>query len=147
MTNPSSSEEATKAITEIGFMSLDLEIRLMIWELVYLNEPPRVVEVRTRDQIPTSPSPRPVAMNICYEAREEAQRLARRGGHILFDSSTPRGSVLIILNPEKDTLYLPSETRKPDYRWAEESIPCTLAMVIESFSYARRTTTSSHWSW
>jgi hypothetical protein len=100
------------------FNSLAVEIRLQIWRLLYHSQEPRIVEVRTAKQrdndtqhenrwhIRYSPSPPPVVVNVCREAREEAEVVAKAGGHLLFSADQRNESSHIYFNPEKDTLYI-----------------------------------------
>ncbi|KAF3006557.1 hypothetical protein E8E13_006250 [Curvularia kusanoi] len=77
----------------MSISNLPKEIRLRIWELAYLNEPPRLVTLQTKwhdDQhgedvfCPRhSPSPAPAVTNICQEARAEARFRARRAKDLI----------------------------------------------------------------
>ncbi|KAF1834364.1 hypothetical protein BDW02DRAFT_569149 [Decorospora gaudefroyi] len=72
---------------------LPKEIRLEIWALAYLNEPPRLVALETKSHDEDhdeqhfcprySPSPRPTVVNICHEARAEARYQAIRAKHVV----------------------------------------------------------------
>ncbi|RMZ67646.1 hypothetical protein GMOD_00001603 [Pyrenophora seminiperda CCB06] len=77
-------------------MSLSLlpkEIRLQIWALAYLNEPPRLVALETKPHDEDhdeacfcprySPSPAPLMVNLCHEARAEAHYQALKEKHIV----------------------------------------------------------------
>jgi 2EXR family len=99
---------------------LNLDVRLIIWRLLYAIETPRLVEIRTskhgecddhqQGQCPRySPSPSPIVVNICHEARREAQRTALKAGHILFPTTQPENSPPIYFNYAVDTLYLRKE--------------------------------------
>lgn len=94
---------------------LNTDIRIMIWKLCYLDEPPRIVEIETKNYLGCentehnqawyrySPSPPPAVANICRESRQEALRIAHSFGHILF-TYQPNG--VIYFDSEKDTLYV-----------------------------------------
>lgn len=113
-----------------GWAGLDLDIRLMIWELAYLLQDPRVVEVRTakhdhysgyHDWCPRySPSPPPTIVNVCGEARAVARRIAQGRGHLLF-ATTPDAPD-IYFNPAIDTLYVPNEKDYWIRDWGPEGV-------------------------
>jgi hypothetical protein len=96
---------------------LCLDVRLIIWRELYYLQSPRIVEVRTQEHSDCSnheswcprysPSPSPTVVNVCHEAREEAQNVAQKAGHLLF--TTGPDSPAIYFNPEIDTLYVPNE--------------------------------------
>jgi hypothetical protein len=113
--------EAISRVTEpprTGFPRLSTEIRFQIWALCYDLEEPRVVEIQT---IPhdncsdhedswcprQSPSPRPVVVNVCREARNEVRNIAQKAGHLIF--TTDLHPMDIFFNPIKDTLYVQNE--------------------------------------
>lgn len=72
----------------MSIFNLPKEIRLQIWSYAYFDEPPRIVTLRSKahdDQHAEdilcprySPTPAPTVVNICREARAEAEYLARR---------------------------------------------------------------------
>ncbi|KAG9197049.1 hypothetical protein G6514_002493 [Epicoccum nigrum] len=71
----------------MSIFNLPKEIRLRIWELMYLDEPPRYVTLQTKSHDDQhgedvfcprhSPSRPPAVINICQEARAEAEFRAR----------------------------------------------------------------------
>jgi hypothetical protein len=93
---------------------LPTEIRLAIWAHLYNTTPARIVEVQTAKHdhyshypLPCprySPSPPPLLVNICHEARAEARRLALLAGHLLLPTAS--NSPDIYFNPAIDTLYI-----------------------------------------
>ena len=110
---------------------LNLEIRLAIWGLVYTAACARIVEVQTSEHdhyskthrwCPRySPSPPPLVVNICREAREEARRLARAAGHLLF-TTTSSNPPDIYFNPAIDTLYVPNDKNYWIRDWGPEGV-------------------------
>ncbi|KAH7092943.1 hypothetical protein FB567DRAFT_159033 [Paraphoma chrysanthemicola] len=107
---------------------LPKELRLHIWSLAYFAEPPRLVALRTKPHNQDhdeqtfcprySPSPAPVVVNVCHEARTEASYQARKAGHIVCLQHGPsHRSTLENLQSiedfyfrfETDILYLPLE--------------------------------------
>lgn len=72
---------------------LPKELRLQIWALAYLNEPPRLVALETKPHdeghdedhfCPRHcPSPAPTMVNLCQESRAEARYQAVRTNHII----------------------------------------------------------------
>jgi hypothetical protein len=101
---------------QIQVPKLNEDVRRLLWTLLYRDEPPRLVEVQTAKHdchhgvhyCPRfSPSPRPTVVNICREARDEANRIARIAGHIIFD--THFATSPIYFKREIDTLYVPNE--------------------------------------
>jgi hypothetical protein len=79
--------------TTMSIFDLPKELRLQIWSLSYLSHPPRLVTLRTlphnehhpeSDFCPRySPTPAPTVVNICREARAEAEYEARRRGDLI----------------------------------------------------------------
>ncbi|KAL6708954.1 hypothetical protein ACN47E_002081 [Coniothyrium glycines] len=77
----------------MSMATLPKEIRLQIWALAYSCESPRLVAIETQEHNEDhdeslfcprySPSPAPVAVNICQEARAEAHFQACKAGHVL----------------------------------------------------------------
>jgi hypothetical protein len=120
----------------VGWSSLSLEIRLAIWGLVYFTTPARIVEVQTAEHdhysqphdiwCPRySPSPVPPVVNVCREARDEARRLARLSGHLLFpETSSPD----IYFNPAIDTLYIPNDKNYWIRDWGQEGLMTQITM-------------------
>jgi hypothetical protein len=107
------------------FPELPIELRFKIWAFCYLlSQPPRIVEVRTRDHdnCPShegfcprySPTRKHPLVNTCHESRAVARSEALKAGHLIFSSQSspsstfPRGDI-IIFNPLSDLLYLPAE--------------------------------------
>ncbi|KAF2830461.1 hypothetical protein CC86DRAFT_391380 [Ophiobolus disseminans] len=112
----------------MSFTGLPKEIRLQIWTLAYFAEPPRLVALRTKPHDEShdekwfcprySPSPAPMVVNICHEARAEAYYQARKAGHVIRHHIGP-----LFVPPQQlaqfteeyyfrfdaDTLYLPLE--------------------------------------
>lgn len=82
----------------MSIFSLPKEIRLQIWSLVYFGEASRLVTLRTKIHDEDhgvdifcprySPNQPPAVVNICQEARREAQFQARRAGHLIRLPST-----------------------------------------------------------
>jgi hypothetical protein len=78
----------------MSIFNLPKEIRLQVWSLVYFNEPPRLVTLRTKHHNEDhsedilcprfSPTPSPTVVNICQEARTEAEFQARRAGQLIY---------------------------------------------------------------
>jgi uncharacterized protein (DUF952 family) len=109
---------------------LPTELRLQIWQLAYFSQPPRLVELRTLPHDNAhdentfcprySPSPPPIVVNTCREARKEALRQARKDGHIVRLHHGPRGiapeqaesTAEFYFRFETDILYLPLEGRR-----------------------------------
>jgi len=104
------------------FPELPIELRLKIWAFCYLlSQPPRIVEVRTRDHdnCPShegfcprySPTRKHPLVNTCHESRAVARSEALKAGHLIFSSpsSTSPREDIIIFNPLSDLLYLPTE--------------------------------------
>jgi hypothetical protein len=81
-------EHATMSI-----FNLPKELRLQIWSLSYLSHPPRLVTLRTLPHnehhpestfcLRYSPTPAPTVINVCREARAEAEYEARRRGELI----------------------------------------------------------------
>jgi hypothetical protein len=86
------------AANAIGYGTMSLfvlpkELRLQIWSLVYFSQPPRLVALRTKSHDEAhdestfcprySPTPAPIAVDICRESRTEASYQARKAGHII----------------------------------------------------------------
>jgi len=79
--------------TSMSIFNLPKELRLQIWSLSYLSHPPRLVTLRTlphNEHHPEStpcprysPTPAPTVVNICREARAEAEYEARRRGQLI----------------------------------------------------------------
>jgi hypothetical protein len=77
----------------MSLSSLPKEIRLQIWSLVYFAQSPRLVALRTKSHDEAhdenifcprySPTPAPIAVNVCHESRDEAYYQARKAGHII----------------------------------------------------------------
>lgn len=77
----------------MSIFDLPKELRLQIWSFSYLSQPPRLVTLRTSPHnehhaestfCPRySPTPAPTVVNICREARAEAEYEARRRGHLV----------------------------------------------------------------
>ncbi|KAF3037801.1 hypothetical protein E8E12_005560 [Didymella heteroderae] len=77
----------------MSIFNLPKELRLQMWSLSYLTHPPRLVTLRTSphsEHHPEStfcprysPTPAPTVVNICREARAEAEYEARRRGHLI----------------------------------------------------------------
>ena len=106
--------------TIVGPPILNVEVRLMIWRYLYAVEPPRIVEVQTAKHksgkghrkswcTRYSPSPAPLVVNICNEARYEAKKIALTAGHILFATTQPKTLQPIYFDPDIDTLYVRNE--------------------------------------
>ncbi|PQE28246.1 hypothetical protein CJF32_00010659 [Rutstroemia sp. NJR-2017a WRK4] len=124
----------------VGWSSLSLEIRLAIWGLVYFTTPARIVEVQTAEHdhysqphdiwCPRySPSTVPPVVNVCREARDEARRLARLSGHLLFlGTSSPD----IYFNPAIDTLYIPDDKNYWIRDWGQEGLFTQIIMGSRS---------------
>jgi hypothetical protein len=115
---------------EVGWSTLSLEIRLAIWGLLYLTTPARIVEVQTAEHdhysqphnlwCPRySPSPAPLVVNVCREARNEARRLAQLAGHLLFPEIH---SPDIYFNPAIDNLYIPNDKNYWIRDWGPEGV-------------------------
>lgn len=114
-----------------SWASIPLEIRLKIWALAYTTQGPRLVEVRTAEHNHSlgphlrwcprySLSPSPNVVNICREARDEAQRIAEQAGHLIFNimPEAPK----IYFNSDIDTLYVPNERDYWIRDWGPEGI-------------------------
>jgi hypothetical protein len=105
---------STSAITQLP-VKLNLDVRLIIWRVLYEYEPSRLVEIRSVTGCDNhdgpcprySPSPRPFVATVCREAMQEALRVARSRGHLLRFANQP--DMLIFFNPDVDTLYVPNE--------------------------------------
>ncbi len=77
----------------MSISKLPKEIRLQIWSLAFFNEPPRLVTLRSKshdDQHAEdvfcpryAPTPAPTVVNICHEARAEAEYQARRAKSLI----------------------------------------------------------------
>lgn len=111
---------------------LDFDIRILVWRFAYDQQEPRLVEVRTavHDHYTDdhslwcprySPSPPPTIVNVCHEAREEAQRCAGRAGHFILAGGRTTGAG-IYFNPTIDTLYVPNEKDYWIRDWGPEGI-------------------------
>ncbi|TVY81236.1 hypothetical protein LSUE1_G006098 [Lachnellula suecica] len=111
--------------------TIPLEIRHQIWCWAYISQEPRIVEVRTLEHnhylLPHprwcprySPSPAPHVVNICRESRDVAQRIAKKAGHLIFDtvSEAPK----IYFDPDVDTLYVHNEKDYWIGDWGSEGI-------------------------
>lgn len=82
----------------MSIFNLPKEIRLQVWGLIYFNEPPRLVTLRTKPHdehhaedtfCPRySPTTAPTVVNLCQEARAEARYQAQRAGHLIHLPST-----------------------------------------------------------
>lgn len=114
---------------QVSLSCLPKELRLYIWQLTYLFQPPRLVELRTRSHdgehgedtfCPRySPSLAPTVINICHEARTEAHYQARKAGHIVrlhhdpisVASEQVEYTAEFYFRFETDILYLPLEDR------------------------------------
>jgi 2EXR family len=116
----------TSKLHPTSFVTLTIELRLLIWRHIYDSQTPRLVEVQTTPHenckshnkgfCPrSSPSPAPIIVNICQESRRAAFEIATECHHLFF--STPF-SPPIFFNPAIDTLYVPDEKstwiRSPD---------------------------------
>ncbi|PQE12529.1 hypothetical protein CJF30_00002395 [Rutstroemia sp. NJR-2017a BBW] len=112
----------------MGWSSLSLELRLAIWGFLYFTTPARIVEVQTAEHDHSnhpyylwcprySPSPAPLVVNVCREARDEARKLARLAGHLLFPGNSSHD---IYFNPAIDTLYIPSKKERFMGSWTDE---------------------------
>ena len=97
--------------------NLPKEIRLQIWSLVYSNEPPRLVTLRTKlhDEQHAedvfcprySIAPSPTAVNICRESRLEAEYHAKRAGQLIFlPSSLDASQDEFYFRPDLDILFI-----------------------------------------
>ncbi|KAH6633278.1 hypothetical protein C7974DRAFT_452551 [Boeremia exigua] len=96
----------------MSIFNLPKEIRLQIWTLVYLNEPPRLVTLRSKPHDDRhaedvfcprySPTPAPTVVNICHEARAEAEYQARRANALIHLPSP--------LDPTPDEFYFRLDT-------------------------------------
>jgi hypothetical protein len=92
---------------------LNLDVRLLIWQVLYAIEDSRIVEVRTLDHNDCwdhgpwcpiySPSPAPLVANICMESRQKALKVAKKAGHLLLLNVQPDFPV-IYFNPSIDIL-------------------------------------------
>lgn len=113
-----------------GWANLSLELRRAIWGLVYATQDARVVEVRTAKHdhheqdhrwCPRfSPSPRPVMVNVCHDARSIGQDLARRAGHLIFPGAQDTSD--IYFNYDIDTLFVRNEKDYWIRDWGPEGI-------------------------
>lgn len=101
-------------------LKLNVEVQLMIWAYLYAAGPKRIVEVRTAKHksgkshrkgwfTRYSPTPAPLVVNTCNEARNEAKRTALKAGHILFATKQPKSLHPIYFDPAIDTLYVRNE--------------------------------------
>lgn len=99
-------------LSSVSIPKLNYDIRAMVWTLSYKAEPPRIVEIRTKKHqrceehkehwCPRySPSPAPAVVNICQEARLEAQKIASNSGHLFLFGHQPSASSPIYFNPER----------------------------------------------
>jgi 2EXR family len=114
----------------IGTPKLNHDVRLIIWRALYAAQSPRIVEIRCqhdcskkhKDWCPRySRSPPPVVVNVCQESRHEAQRVARRAGHLVFFSKQPQLPP-IYFNPDIDTLLLCRDPAPCNYNTALNDI-------------------------
>lgn len=94
------------------FPKLPIELRCKIWAIAFDSKARRVVEIRFESDIGSfsksdwtpnfwSPSPAPALVNVCQEAREVANKKARKIGQLLFNK--------IFFDPTLDVLYVPGE--------------------------------------
>lgn len=106
----------------MSFCLLPKEIRFRIYLNMYLDEPVRLVSLRTKPHDENhdenyfcprySPSPAPLVTNICSEAREEVKHQAKLRGQLIQlpigDPSieNPHLSKPFFLRFDKDILYL-----------------------------------------
>lgn len=112
---------------------LHLDIRLAIWGYLYTATPSRIVEIHTtkhkhHSSLPTlsphvwcprgSASPAPLVVNICWESRIEARRLAIIAGHLLFSDSDSG----VYFNPVIDTLYVSNDKDHWIRDWGPEGV-------------------------
>jgi hypothetical protein len=112
----------------MSLFCLPKELRLQIWSMVYLAQPPRLVALRTKSHDEAhnedtfcprySPTPAPIAVYICHESRAEASYQARKAGHMVrlhqghcgVASNEPPGfREEFYFRFETDILYLPLE--------------------------------------
>ncbi|KAH7369728.1 hypothetical protein BKA65DRAFT_4224 [Rhexocercosporidium sp. MPI-PUGE-AT-0058] len=115
-----------------GWASLSLELRQAIWTFAYTTQDARVVEVGTaehahysqdHDWCPrSSPSPRPIIVNVCREARSTGHEVARRSGHLIFHSTRGTCTSDIYFNPEIDTLFVRNDKDYWIRDWGPEGI-------------------------
>ena len=119
-------------VVATGWSNLSLELRQAIWALVYGTQVARVVEVATTEHTPCnsdhdwcprfSPSPRPVLVNVCHEARSTAHNIAQRVGHLIFPPAQDTGTTDIYFNPEIDTLFVRNDKNHWIRDWGREGI-------------------------
>lgn len=109
-----------------GINILPKEIRLQIWSYVYHAESPRLVALATKPHPDCqshvfycprfSPSPAPLAVNICHESRSEAQYQASKFGELIrfvTDCKTTSSNDIYI-RFDTDTLYIPDDDDDDD---------------------------------
>jgi hypothetical protein len=104
----------------MSLFCLPKEIRLVIWSLVYFSQSPRLVKLRTKSHDENhdeqtfcprySPTPAPTVVNICQEARAEAEFQAHRAGHIVQLKRDPLFAASQELLPSAEEFYFRFET-------------------------------------
>ncbi|KAJ8115425.1 hypothetical protein OPT61_g2926 [Boeremia exigua] len=105
----------------MSIFKLPKEIRLQIWSLLYFDEPPRLVTLRSKphdDQHAEdifcprySPTPAPAVVNICHEARAEVEHQARRSKSLIhLPSPLDQKPAEFYFRHETDLLFIDLET-------------------------------------